>query len=157
MGEPQGDQGRYVPISDLSRYAAPHRVDEACVQEALTLWEGLGCVERNALGDVRVCRPAGAPATQPVGGPPLSPPGPAPGATTSTPLVLLSLFDGVGTARLAVERILQVAGCSEALVASWFCEAQRPLAAAVAASRALRSQRVGVCPHRLATHDVWDL
>eukprot|EP00969_Alexandrium_andersonii_P008580 374570-Alexandrium_andersonii.AAC.1 len=50
-----------------------------------------------------------------------------------------------------------VVGRPEALVASWFCESQRSLAAAVAASCATRSQRVGTCPRRLATHDVWDL
>eukprot|EP00969_Alexandrium_andersonii_P201166 8887387-Alexandrium_andersonii.AAC.1 len=56
-----------------------------------------------------------------------------------------------------MERILQVAGCPEALVASWFCESQRHPAVAVAASWAARVQHVGTCPHRLITHDVWDL
>eukprot|EP00969_Alexandrium_andersonii_P119086 5264845-Alexandrium_andersonii.AAC.1 len=100
MGDGQEGGARHVRIGDLLRYAAPHRLDAECVQEALTLWEGMGCVERNQAGDVRVCRPAGAPATQPVGGPPLTPPCPLPGVVTTTPLCLLSLFDGVGTARL---------------------------------------------------------
>eukprot|EP00969_Alexandrium_andersonii_P365535 15466447-Alexandrium_andersonii.AAC.1 len=56
-----------------------------------------------------------------------------------------------------MERILQVAGCPEALVASWFCESQRPLAAAVASSWAARARHVEACPRRPITHDVWDL
>eukprot|EP00969_Alexandrium_andersonii_P018961 827914-Alexandrium_andersonii.AAC.1 len=68
------------------------------------------------------------------------PPSPLPGAPATRPIVLLSLFDGVGTACLTMERILQVAGCPEALVASWFCESQRPLAAAVASSWAARAR-----------------
>eukprot|EP00969_Alexandrium_andersonii_P224937 9934243-Alexandrium_andersonii.AAC.1 len=65
MGNAQEGAAQYVRVDDLLRYAAPHRVGAECVQEALTLWEGMGCAERNLEGEVRVCRPAGAPATQP--------------------------------------------------------------------------------------------
>jgi hypothetical protein len=38
------------------------------------------------------------------------------------PVVLMSLFDGLGTARLAMDELIRIAGPSVRLVASWYAE-----------------------------------
>eukprot|EP00969_Alexandrium_andersonii_P331212 14638946-Alexandrium_andersonii.AAC.1 len=40
MGRSGQEPLPYISLQDLYRYAAPHRVDEHCVREALELWEG---------------------------------------------------------------------------------------------------------------------
>eukprot|EP00969_Alexandrium_andersonii_P126746 5601285-Alexandrium_andersonii.AAC.1 len=68
---------------------------------------------------------------------------PPPPATPGTGprLVLLSLFDGAGTARVAVDMVLHTTGEPEALAAAWFCEKGAVLAAAVERSWQTRAQQ----------------
>eukprot|EP00969_Alexandrium_andersonii_P340096 15033904-Alexandrium_andersonii.AAC.1 len=54
-----------------------------------------------------------------------------PADTQTRETVLLSLFDGVGTARIAVYTVLTAVGRPRALAAAWYCEKQDSLATAV--------------------------
>eukprot|EP00969_Alexandrium_andersonii_P298423 13191500-Alexandrium_andersonii.AAC.1 len=54
-----------------------------------------------------------------------------PEGTQTREIVLLSLFDSVGTARVAVDMVLMAVGRPMALVAAWYCEKQENLATAV--------------------------
>ena len=72
-------------------------------------------------------------------------------------LVLLSLFDGMGTARYAIETLLRRHQMLPALVASWFVEVDPLLALAVDALWRRQAATAGTPPHRQAAGDVWDL
>eukprot|EP00969_Alexandrium_andersonii_P233624 10314783-Alexandrium_andersonii.AAC.1 len=76
----------------------------------------------------------------PFGEPPMAPPPPTtPGMGPR--LVLLSLFDGAGTTRVAVDMVLNAIGEPEALAAAWFCEKDAVLAAAEERSWQTRAQQ----------------
>eukprot|EP00969_Alexandrium_andersonii_P228757 10103269-Alexandrium_andersonii.AAC.1 len=55
-------------------------------------------------------------------------------------IVLLSLSDGVGAARIAVDMVPTAVGRPRALVAAWYCEKQDSLASAVQREWERRSQ-----------------
>ena len=73
------------------------------------------------------------------------------------PVALLSLFDGLGTARLAVDELVRIMGGRITLVESWFAEIHPPLHQAVAAAWARRADRFGCVRHIPLVTDVWDL
>ena len=74
------------------------------------------------------------------------------------PLALLSLFDGTGMARVALESALARLGATgPSFVASAFAELQPNLASAVQALWAQQAQTSGGPPHSCIAHDVWDL
>jgi hypothetical protein len=85
-------------------------------------------------------------------------PGPGRGGTQATrPIALVSLFDGLGTARLALQDLLEELGHPGALAWAGFAELDPLLAAAVARHwRAGASLGAWLPYHRMAG-DVWDL
>ena len=85
----------------------------------------------------------------------LAPPAPLLAEPEATNRVcLLSLFDGVGAARLALDDILGAAGMPGALVASWSAKLMAYLQDPVCAA----SERRGDSPaHTALAQDVWDL
>eukprot|EP00969_Alexandrium_andersonii_P342007 15117945-Alexandrium_andersonii.AAC.1 len=75
----------------------------------------------------------------------------APGFPTGrAPLALLSLFDGIGAARLGVEDALAALARPVRLTASWFVESDNQLAPLVEAYWLGRSRVLGTTPHRRA-------
>eukprot|EP00969_Alexandrium_andersonii_P272244 12032609-Alexandrium_andersonii.AAC.1 len=76
-----------------------------------------------------------------------------PDATQTRESVLLSLFDGVGAAHIAVDMVLTAVGRPRALVAAWYCEKQESLAAAVQREWERRAQAFGATPYRRAAAD----
>eukprot|EP00969_Alexandrium_andersonii_P043309 1898870-Alexandrium_andersonii.AAC.1 len=60
----------------------------------------------------------------------MEPRGPPPAVAGPCRLVLLSLFDGAGTARLALNVALQHYHCAALLHSSWFVECDAALAGA---------------------------
>ena len=69
---------------------------------------------------------------------------------------LLSLFDGVGTAMLAMVELFTVLGCRDRLAGGWFSEIDDQLAVPVAKYWAERSEAGGP-PFERVAGDVWDL
>ena len=94
---------------------------------------------------------------------PLAPPpgyanAPPPQRGARRPLALLSLFDGTGMARVAIERALAQLGSSgPSFIASAFAELQANLASAVHALWAQHARDTNSPPHTCIAHDVWDL
>ena len=93
-------------------------------------------------------------------------PGPPPGiwgldvedpAEPQRSLVLLSLFDGIGTARIAVEHALQEADLQGKLRTSFFVEKDGSLASAVEKYWQEKARRGQGPPHLRLADDVWDL
>ena len=83
-----------------------------------------------------------------------SPPHPSAGR----PIALLSLFDGTGMARVALDRALaQLGGAGPPLVASAFSELQVSLASAVQSLWTQQTRDTNIPPHTCIAHDVWDL
>ena len=72
-------------------------------------------------------------------------------------VVLLSLFDGVGTARVALDDFLSRAGLGGKLEGSFFAEWDGQLAQAVERLWADRVANDGVVMHTKVAGDVWDL
>ena len=69
---------------------------------------------------------------------------------------LLSLFDGVGTAMLAMVELFAALGCQDRFAGGWFAEAEDHLASPVAKHWAARIRQGGPNFDRVAG-DVWDL
>ena len=69
---------------------------------------------------------------------------------------LLSLFDGVGTAMLAMVELFTVLGCRDRLAGGWFSEIDDRLAVPVARHWAERREAGGP-PFERVAGDVWDL
>ena len=82
---------------------------------------------------------------------------PMPDDTRGRPIALLSLFDGLGTARLAVDEVLRMEGGSVRLVGSWYAEWHAPLRDAVERLWARRHAVTGCRRHEPVANDVWDL
>ena len=72
-------------------------------------------------------------------------------------VVLLSLFDGLGIARWALETILRSAGLAGALRASWAVEIDEDLNGPVRSYWERQARDTGTVPHLRAAGDVWDL
>ena len=80
-----------------------------------------------------------------------------PGSTAAPQVALLSLFDGAGMARLAVEEALAERR-GPPLVAAAYAEWDRTLGMAVRAAWARRTSATpGLVPYRYIAADVWDL
>ena len=73
-------------------------------------------------------------------------------AGAASPIYLLSLFDGIGMARLGVEQILYDLGLRAALAATWFVELDERLGCCVAARWAQQQP-----PYLQLTNDAWNL
>ena len=117
-----------VPLRDVAALVAPYDLNPLQVREAVENWislcefsvdegwqhvraahgafQGPGCAHRTI------------PPTPPSGAPPR--------------IALLSLFDGIGTARLGIGDVLQALGAQDALATSGFAELDAGLAAPVA-------------------------
>ena len=70
---------------------------------------------------------------------------------------LLSLFDGLGTARIAVDEMLRMAGKPRALALAWAAEIDETLGAAVEAHWRRRRALAGGPEQLWAVRDVWGL
>ena len=70
---------------------------------------------------------------------------------------LLSLFDGTGTARVALDQALRALGRPGGPATSWFAEHDDELAGRVEALWTRKAEREGVAPHRRIARDVWEL
>eukprot|EP00974_Lingulodinium_polyedra_P070345 6806808-Lingulodinium_polyedra.AAC.1 len=68
-------------------------------------------------------------------------------------IVLLSLFDGSGMARVGLDDLLRRLQIPDALRASWFAEIDNTLATAVERSWDQRARAGGGPPHRRAGSD----
>ena len=79
------------------------------------------------------------------------------GGRDGRPIVLLSLFDGLGTARLAVDELIREAGPSVYLAGSWYAEWYEPLRLAVDAAWHRRSAMYGCTRHLPVASDVWGM
>ena len=82
---------------------------------------------------------------------------PLPVVQQGRPVALLSLFDGVGTARLAIDKISRIEGPRLQLIGSWFAEWHAPLHKAVDALWRRRTAVTGCRRHEAVANDVWDL
>ena len=81
-----------------------------------------------------------------------------PHADAGCSLALLSLFDGTGMARVAIDQALSQLGSSRPTLAlSAFAELQTDLAAAVQAFWNQKARDTGCPPHTCIANDVWDL
>ncbi len=82
-------------------------------------------------------------------------------ATSANPrprLALLSLFDGTGLARVALDQRLRAMGpAAPTLVASAFAEIQASLGCAVQRLWAAEATATGCTPHQYIAQDVWDI
>ena len=85
--------------------------------------------------------------------------GPETGPTTggTRPVVLLALFEGLGTMRLAMGTAINKAGGTAVLCASWYAEWQPSLHGAVEKYWQQRKRLTGCVPHLPTARDVWDL
>ena len=141
---------RPITLADAADIGRANRWTAEILTEVLSNWASLGALHwahdgRIHLSDEWQSPPLPRPATSVAPGVPTG----AVGGHQS--LVLLSLFDGVGTARLGVELAaaqVQYAG----LVASWAVEIEPHLRTAVE-----HAWRGHVVPHRPAAADAWDL
>ena len=69
---------------------------------------------------------------------------------------LLSLFDGVGTAMIAMVKLFAALGCQDRFAGGWFAESEDHLASSVAKHWAARRRQGGPSFDRVAG-DAWDL
>ena len=159
----QGERDDPIPIANVAQQARPMGFTDLQVQEALENWVSL-LVFRidSAAGTVLALRdyiaalalelPSWAGGRTPEAGN-----APTPPADVIPTIALLSLFDGSGLARLAVEELLRALGLANRLVQAGFAELQDDLAIAVQAYWQRRANLSrGVAYQRLA-RDVWDL
>ena len=151
--EPHVDQ---AAMTTLRTYPPLAAYTDDMLREALEIWAGLAvftfCRESDSFGlRPGTSIPMSPPGPQWANHP--TPPPPAPGRN----LALLSLFDGVGTARLGVDDILAACGSTTPLSHSWFVERDAALSHAVQRWWARRGPSSGAVPHRQLGADVWDL
>eukprot|EP00969_Alexandrium_andersonii_P064243 2829640-Alexandrium_andersonii.AAC.1 len=85
---------------------------------------------------------------------PLTPP---PDDFSACRVVLLSLFDGVGTARVALDMALRHYRCTPLLHASWYVECDRGLADRLEGYWVWRADVTGEVPSVPLAYDVWGL
>ena len=141
-----------VSLPLLEEAAGHLDISPVHARQALDMWQDLDVVELD--GDT-ITLHEGSPPSQP------APAGWAQQAVPLTPscrsIALLSLFDGMGTARLGIDDLLGHLGRREALTHSWFVESDATLRQAVARAWARRTALTGASPYTPLAGDVCSL
>ena len=118
--------GARVPLPWLQHQVARHGLDPAMLQEAPENWESPGLLDWPQRGqEVGLVEDAWRTQACHLDSPRQPP---TAEASRPRPVALVSLFDGLGTARLAVQDVLEELGCPQALRLSCFAETDPLLA-----------------------------
>eukprot|EP00969_Alexandrium_andersonii_P126272 5581826-Alexandrium_andersonii.AAC.1 len=156
----EADADGWAAPGPVSRRLAAAGFTPAMIRECVEHWAGLEVVEAREDGCLRICPDSLTPPPLLLAAPAAPPATPvdAPGFLGGrAPLALLSLFDGIGTARLGVEDALAALPQQGRLVASWFVESDEQLAPLVETYWRGRARLLGLTPHRRAAAGVWEL
>ena len=131
------------------------------VRQAVREWQSLSALifdEDTGRIQMLISLPSAAPTQRTEEAPMWAPVAPPPGGDGPRAVALLSLFAGMGTDRVAMDRLLAAQGLEDRLGPSWFVEADGPLRAAV--SRHWEQARIdhpSTAPYSPIAEDVWQL